>query len=272
MNNQVQTIRAKLEGLDTWTQLSVLLSWAFNINAAAINQAVRYIPDAPVDNGIEHFTEYDAARRQMREDAEDGNHVLPSLVGLHREIFGDIDVLGGTPTTFEDTHKFLTSKAPTKDRFVTDYNNRVRMGLKPGMPMAVFVEYEFERAMEQHNKLVARGEDAIRLCETCSEDTGMGSLPEWLIETMERKLIEKLHDRWTKLELRRTNPRSRKDARDAAASDQMMITRVLAEYGETPGWNDDSEQLVGQAKVTDDFGQAGKLDDIYKGEELAYRR
>lgn len=242
----IQQMQAQITGLDTYSQLSVLGSWSFMINAACINQAMRYIPDEPVDNGIEQFTQYEAARRSLIREAEDGNSRLPALLALQRDLQGMIYEADGQSRGIEDTFRFITENAPKRATFEADYDNRVRMGMKPAMSKRVFVDYEYERAMAQHNKLVACGEDAVRLCETITiEDTrGYNDLPDWITESFERKLVEKLHARWEKLDLVRSNPRRQKQIRDAAAADQRLIETVLDQYGETPGFDDDDSNTL----------------------------
>lgn len=248
----IQTMQAKLTRLDTYTQLSVLGSWSFIVNAACINQAMRFVPDEPVDNGIECFTQYEAARRAMIKEAEDSNRV-PALIALQRDLTGMIYEADGQSRGLDDTLGFLTENAPKRATFEADYDNRVRLGMKPGMSKRQFVDYEYERAMNQHNQLVAKGEHAVRLCDTITvEDTrGYNDLPEWVTESFERKFIEKLHARWEKLDLVRSNPRRQKQIRDAAAADQMQIAAVLAEYGEVPGFTEDepTAQPVAQTDV-----------------------
>lgn len=276
-NVKFNELISKVSALDTFTQSVILASWMASVNASAINQAIRYVPDEPVDNGIEQFTEYDAARRQLRVEAEDGRSTLPSLIGLHRELFGYMDVLGHmAPATFESTLAWMSEKAPKKETFARDYIERIRQGMKPGIPLQKFVEHEYEAAMRQHNRLVARGEDAIRLCETCSEDTGMGTLPERLLENMERKMISKLHDAWMRNERTRTDIKRPKEIRDEATSNQTLICHVLGQYGENPvheGADPELEALLkAAAPKADDFGKASNLNDLYDGKELAYRR
>jgi len=234
-------MQAQLTKLDTWSQLSVLGSWSFIVNAACINQAMRHVPDEPVDNGIEQFTQYEAARRSLLAEAD--TSYLPPLLALQRDLQGMIYEADGQGRGIEDTFKFLTEKTPKRSDFEAEFDNRARMGMRPAMTKRQFADFEYERAMAQHNKLVARGEDAVRLCETITiEDTrGYNDLPEWMTESFERKLVEKLHGRWEKLELVRTNPRKLKQMRDSAAADQRMIELVLAEYGEQPGFDADDD-------------------------------
>ena len=256
MNTNIVKMQAQLTNLDTWTQLSVLGSWNFIINSACINTAMRYVPDAPVDNGIEHFTEYEAARRNFLKDAEQSP--LVALLTLQRDITGMIYEADGEGRGLDNTLEFLTENAPKRSQFEEEYEMRRRQGMKPAMPKKTFVDYEYERAINQFNQLVSRGEHAVRLCETITvEGAEHSDLPEWMPETLERKLIEKLHARWEKLEFVRSNPRRQKAVRDSAQADQMMIAKVLAQYDETPGFGDDVDEP--QAMATDFLEAAGDL-------------
>lgn len=258
MNAQITKLFTLMSNLDSYSQLSVFGSWNFMINSACISNAMRYVPDEPVDNGIEHFTEYEAARRALMKDAD--NSQLPALLALQRDITGAIYEADGQGRGLDDTLEFLTQDAPKRATFEEEYERRRRQGLRPAMPKKVFVDYEYERAVNQFNQLVSRGEHAVRLCETFTlEGMDADDVPDWVPESMEAKLIEKLHGRWEKLEFVRSNPRRKKQIRDAAAADQMMIAKVLATFGETPGFGDDMDDND-DAVERDAFGaEAGDL-------------
>lgn len=253
MHHAIAKLQSSISHLDTYTQLSVYGSWGFTVNSACINAAMRYVPDEPVDNGIESFTQYEAARRALIKDAEDSN--LPSLLALQREITTWIYENDGTGRDLQNTLEFLRGNAPQRKRFEDEYEQRRRSGLKPGMSKKTFVDHEYERAVAQFNKLVALGEDAVRLCDTVTIENMSGNdVADWILESFEKKLIEKLHDRWEKLEFVRTNPRRKKQIRDSAAADQMMIAQVLADFNETVGFDAD-------AADADEFLN-GSLDDV----------
>lgn len=245
--HRYREMTVQLDKLDSWSQLSVLGSWQFAINAACINAAMRFVPEPNDELGIEGYTSYEAARRTAIRDAESSQ--LPALLGLQREINSMIENADGAGRDIQSTFEFLTHNAPSRATFEQEYDNRKRQGLHPGMPKKVFVDHEYERAMAAHNRLVAKGEEAVRLCETLTFDDKLmesQNLPEWIPDAFEQKLIAKLHARWEKLELTRTNPRQPKIKRDAATADQMMIVQVLAEYGEKPGFADDLESTPEQ--------------------------
>lgn len=319
----IKEMNAQLQLLDSWTQLSVYSSWSFMVNAACINQAMRYIPDAPEDNGIQEFTVYEAARRAMIKDA--GKSSLVSLIMLQRDVEGYIVNADGQARGLEDTLEFMTGSSPKAETYKREYEDRRRQGLKPAMPLKVFVEYEMERAMNQFNLIVHKGDDAVRLIDTftCAgmttsvertpprlqferamanwqraeadgtntepmpklenfhsnvseyddESEHKNELPDWITESFERKLIDKLHSRWEKLEFVRTNPRRRKTERDAAKADQMMIAKVLAEYGEEPGFADmdDDEEPEASARPLNEPTAASKADVKAPGPVTVYR-
>lgn len=230
-----------LNGLDVYTQLSVLGSWAYTINSACINAAMRYVPEAPDSSGIDGFNRYEAARASAIKDADESR--LPALLQLQADIDTAIGELDGEARGVADTFRFLSNRQPTREQFVAEYTNRQRQGCKPNMTVRQFVDFEFERAMQQHDKLVACGDDAVRICETLqfNHNRGYNDLPEWIVETFERKLVDKLQARWLKLELVRSDPRRRKEIRDAATADQLMIAEVLAKYDAEPPYDDTPE-------------------------------
>lgn len=256
----IQTMQAQLSNLDTYTQLSVLGSWAFTANAAAINAAMKYIPDAPVDNGIEQFTQYEAARRSLIAEAD--KSYVPAFIALSRDLAGSIYEADGQARDLDSTLQFMMERAPVRSTFEAEYDNRVRLGMKPGMSKKQFADFEFERAMKAHNELVAKGEHAVRLCDTITiaDDRGYSDLPDWVAESFYNKFIEKLHNRWEKLEMTRTNPRRRKEIRDSAAADQKLIERTLHEYDETPGFAPDNSSDKSFDSAAGDISAIGKQD------------
>lgn len=245
---KIANLMAKVSKLDTYTQLSILGSWSFTANAQCISQASKYVPEAPINTGIEELTQYEAARRKLLTEAE--TSYLPPFLALQRELNGMVNEADGQARGIEDTLTFLTERGPNRAQFVREYDERVRLGMKPGISRKAFADAEYERANKAHNDLVAKGEDAVRLCETVTiaEHRGYNDLPEWVAETFERKMVEKAHARWEKLEMARTNPRYPKVTRDGAAADQMLIVNLLAQYGEVPGSEEDLE-AANQANI-----------------------
>lgn len=233
----------KLDSLDKYTQLSVLGSWAFSVNASCISTAKRYIPDTPDETDINTYSLYDQARAALIRDAENSN--LAPMLALQNTLADMIYELGGTSSGIEGTLEWLVSQLPTRKQFEAEYETRRRAGAKPAMSIKQYTDYEYERAIKQHDELKAKGELAIRLCQTiCIEDSrGFGDLPNWVHENFERKMIAKMHDRWRKLEFYRMSAKRKEDA-DSAYADQLLIASVLAEYGEVPGFAPESGELA----------------------------
>lgn len=256
MKTFIEKLMAQVNKLDMWTQLAIFGGWQYMVNSACINTALRYVPDEPVDNGIEHYTQYEAARRRLIDEAETSN--LPALITLQRDISNSIGELGGTARELEDTLQFRSGKVPDKKTFEREFEERRRQGMRPNIPRQAFIKQEYEAACKAHNALVAKGEDAIRLCDTVTINGLEGNLPEWLPESMEQKMLEKLHDRWDKLERSRTNTRLKKKQRDEAEADQRMVAALLAEYDETPGISAD-EAAAEDAKQDAWLIKAGDL-------------
>lgn len=239
----IHNLFGKLDNLDKYTQLSVLGSWAFSVNASCISMAKRYVPTTPNETDINTYSLYDQARAAMIRDAEQSD--LAPMLALQSTLSGMIYELGGNSTGLEGTLEWLVSRLPTRKQFESEYELRRRAGAKPAMSMKQYTDHEYERAMKQHDDLVAKGELAVRLCQTIAIDDsrGFGDLPDWVAETFERKMISKLHDRWRTLEFFRMGAK-RKENADSAHADQMLIASVLAGYGETPSFEPDDVILV----------------------------
>lgn len=233
----------KIDNFDKYTQLSVLGSWSFNVNASCISMAKRYVPTTPDETDINTYSLYDQARAALIRDAE--NSDLAPMLALQSTLAGMIDELGGNSSGLEGTLEWLVSRLPTRKQFESEYELRRRAGAKPAMSMKQYTDHEYERAMKQHDDLVAKGELAVRLCQTIAIDDsrGFGDLPDWVVESFERKMISKLHDRWRKLEFFRMNAKRKEDA-DSAHADQMLIASVLSEFGETPGFAPEIDMLI----------------------------
>lgn len=240
MNEQIKNLLAEVESLDMYTQLSVLGSWNYSINAACINAALRHIPAVPDENGIADYTAWEQAVRTARfEASEDGR--LGELLSLRDAIMTAVEATSGEPRELDSTLEFMLERVPTAKQFEAEYEARRRQGMRVGIPLAKFVQAELATALERHAKLAARGGDAIKLCkQLLREDIrGDGELPEYIVETFESKMMDKLHARWEKLELVRTNFRARKQQRDAAYADQLLIKQLIEAHGESVGYSEE---------------------------------
>jgi hypothetical protein len=236
MNAKLTELFTKVDKLDSWTQLAILGSWAFTANSACINAALRYVPDAPPEgSGIEAVPQFEQARINAVKDAE--NSLLPVLLAVQRDISHAILQADGQIRDLDNTLEFMMGTAPKRETFEREFEERRRQGMKIGLTKKQFVDLEYDRACKRHEDLIAKGEHAVRLCQTLSvHDVDDTSTPDWMLEAFEQKLIDKAHSRWEKLELLRTNPRARKQIRDSAEADQMLIKTLLAEYNEVPGF------------------------------------
>lgn len=228
--------------LDLGTLSKILPSWGFLANTQAISQAVRFIPEHSGDaEGIEGYSAYEIARRELIKEAE--HSVLPALINLQRMVWGWMIEAGVSRTiTTESTIEYLnatlkyTSKPPSAETFKQDWRMRKAQMPDFAIPMEAFVSYEMDRAMNQHNQLLAKGDDAVRLIDTISLDVQSDEVPEWLPDAFESKMIDKLHDRWAALEIERTNLRAGKHRRDMAKANQLMVASTLEQYGESVGF------------------------------------
>lgn len=251
----ISQLQTKIEMLDTYTKAAVYGAWHYAVLSAAINAAMRSLPKEPEERTIDTFNDFVLEQQQTTQRAVE--RCVPGLMHLADDIATWINDNGGTPRTISETLDFMRGRNPTADQFKNEFEQRRRMGMKPSIPLAQFVEMELSLALRKHAEFVARGGDAVRLCETCAimaarevdeesvNDTH--TLPDWVLSTFEEKLISKLHARWTKLELQRTNWRAPQQARDDAAADQMLIQSLMIELGESPRVEEDEAAPVVQA-------------------------
>jgi hypothetical protein len=248
MQTELHEMTAAIADLDTYTQRSVIGSWSFFVNTQCLNQGMRAIPDVPEEGeGIDGFTPWEGAIKTALVDLAaseadgvigDFTTTLPAWIALHRVLSSMMQETGGDPSTIESTHEFLCSKGPTRGRFEADFALRVQMGMRPGITRKDFVDGEYTKAMDTHAQMLAKGQHAISLIDRMILGTGdniergFDDLPDWATETLLQKLIQKLNDRWVKLEIQRTNPRVNKNNRDTAEGDQLLIVECLRHYGE----------------------------------------
>lgn len=239
--DRVLRLHDKIAILDLGTLSKILPSWGFITNAQTINQAMRFVPEHSGDaEGIEGYSAYEIARRELIKEAE--HSVLPSLINLQRMIWGWMIDAGISRTITQEstldylnnTLKFISKGSPNAEPFKEEW--RLRKAQMPdfAIPMEAFVKYELDRAMNQYNQLLAKGDDAIRLIDTLSLDCRSDDIPEWMPDAFEQKMLDKLHSRWCDLEMERTAIRGEKRRRDIAKANQLMVVALLNEYGETP--------------------------------------
>lgn len=225
--------------LDVYTQRSIYGSWMFFSHQNAIKEAIRALPELPVESsGVDGFSEYENAVRKAVVDIQtvDGDwaSVLPAWLALSQHVSFMMRDVGGTPLPMSNVLEFLNNRAPTKEMFDAEFAARIKAGMRPGINRQAFIEHEYERAMARYNEQVAKGEHAIKLCESLNikESRGYGDLPEWATETMQDKMTTKLRDRWFRAEMDRTNPRLTSKRRDEAEGNQYIIEDVLNQLGD----------------------------------------
>mgnify|MGYP006312003797 FL=1 len=128
----------------------------------------------------------------------------------------------------ESTLEFLTKNPPSASQFEADYDARVRAGARPGLSKRDFCAAMLETEMRRHEDLVERGQAAIQFCFDLNvhADRGFGDLPDWALETIRDKTIDKLVKRWQRLDIRRTDPRLNEGDRLEAQADQDLLEIV----------------------------------------------
>lgn len=219
--------------LDKYTKISVLNSVKFYLNMQCIRQALRIMPEV-IEKTSDGRDEYDhLIAKTMDEYEKDGDYAtkLPAFIALneHLRVLMYDDML--EPSTMESTLEFMTRDRPTASRFEADYDARVKHGERPGLSKRDFCELQLEDAIKQHNLLIERGQSAIEFCNdlNVNEDRGFGDLPDWAIDAIYNKIVDKLVHRWGKLDIRRTGLRTKPTDRTEAQADQTLIEFVYKE-------------------------------------------
>lgn len=229
---------SQIDMLDTYSQLSILGSWQYATNSAAINAALKLIPEKGDVNDIDSANEFYAALKAAYADALE-NDQFCAMIALSADVATATSGVGEV-RNLEDTLAFMQGRKPTEAQFIAEYENRRRSGMRPGIPVKKFVATELASAMQNYNRLMTKGVDAIALIDYVrahTEETTYDCLPEWMAEALQQKLVEKLHARWEKLESNRTNLRLKKNRRDSAEADQLLVASVLTAHGEKVGYS-----------------------------------
>jgi len=235
MNSQIEKALNAVVKLDAWDIQSILGGVNYITRQAAINTVVRMIPEPPEEgSGLEGFTAWE----QHMKDPAIKKAVSP-MVGIADRV---MDVLNEytdlPPSQYEDVLAFMVQRPPQRATFVTEYDNRKKLGMRPSMPLSTFVDMEYATALTRHQHLVAKGEAAVHVLH--SVEGSEESAPEWLDEAIITKVHQKLEQRWMRAELRRTNPKITKADRDLAEANQLLIEEVIRETGGTvPSFADD---------------------------------
>ena len=229
--------------LDKWTKLSIYGSWAYIINSQCINYAMRYVPEIPEDiTGLDQFSAYDQARAELIRYAE--TSPLPDMIMLQRDVQDWILESEGQAGGLESTLRFMNEQMiPQRSRIEDQYRQMARIR-KPRISMDIFVEHEYRAAMKKHEDRIARGDDAVRLCETVTFDCKSEPLPEWLVEAFESKMLDKLHARWEQLEMDLMRPNMAQSRRKSIMADIQIIESTLESFGEKPTFYEDDAPSV----------------------------
>jgi hypothetical protein len=226
MNSQIEKAINEVTKLESWDIQSVLGAVNYLARQTAINTVVRLVPDTPPEgSGLDYFNEYD-----LKIKSPDIKKAASPIVGIANRMTEILNEHTDTmPSTYEQVLAFMTERPPSRDTFKREYDNRKKLGMRPGIPMAQFVDMEMATAVRRHNDLVAKGEIAINLLNGI-EGTDEQA-PEWMYEAIHNKILQKLEARWMKAEMRRTNPKIEKKDRDEAEANKRMIEGVITELG-----------------------------------------
>ena len=217
--------------LDKYTKISVLNSWRFFLNMQCIRQALRILPNDGIEktsDGREQYDQLIAHTMQEYEEEGDFAPALPAFIALNEHVRCTMydDML--EPSSMDSTLEFMSRDKPTADRFESDYDERVRQGMRPGISKREFCELQLQTALNQHDQLVERGQAAIQFCHDLNvgEARGWADLPDWAVDALYTKTVDKLVNRWGKLDIRRTGPRTSPNDRTEAQADQQLIEFV----------------------------------------------
>jgi hypothetical protein len=229
MNSHIEKVLGEVTKLDSWDIMSILGGVNYAVQQAAINQVVKLIPEPPEKgSGLENFTRWEQHMRdpQIRK-------VVNPFVGLSNRVKDVLNEYTDTPPSeYQNVLEFMLQRPPVRATFEAEYNRRKQLGMRPSMPLSVFVDMEYAAAMQRHANLTAKGEAAVLLLQQL--DGTDEEVPEWMIDTIDQKVEQKLEQRWNRAELRRTNPKLSKDKRDEAEANQQLIAAVITELGGTP--------------------------------------
>lgn len=226
MNSQLEKIINEVVKLDSWDILSILSGVNYMARQNAINAVVRKIPDRPGEDAtIDVFADY-KEKMQMPELTQE---VGPFVRVAERvtEVLNEYTDL--KPSGYEEVFDYMTQTPPKRSTYQNDYNARKAAGMRPNVPMSVFIDAEMTLALNRFNDTIAKGEDAVRILYSVegSDDAG----PDWFYERINDKVLQKLEDRWIKAEIRRTNLKLNSNDRDLTAANQKLIETVIQELG-----------------------------------------
>jgi hypothetical protein len=218
--------------LDKYTKTSVFNSWKFFLNMQCIRQALRILPDTDIEKTSDGREQYDQLiAHTMDEYEKEGDYAtkLPAFIALNEKLRVLMYDDGLDPSPMSDTLEFMCRTKPTAENFERDYDERVRQGQRPGISKRQFCELQLQDALRQHDTLVERGQAAIEFCNDLNvhTDRGHGDLPDWAVDAIYTKCIDKLTQRWGRLDIRRTALSTPMESRTEAQADQTLIEFVF---------------------------------------------
>jgi hypothetical protein len=219
--------------LDKFTKISVLNSVKFLLNMNCIRQALRILPDniEKTSDGRDLYDHLLAKTMDEYEHEGDYAPTLPAFIALNEYLRTTMydDML--EPSTMESTLEFMTKNPPKATDFEADYDARVAAGMRPGINKREFCQMQLDDAVKQHRQLEERGQAAIQFCEDLAvhQDRGFGDLPDWAVDAIYSKIVDKLAARWSKLDIRRTGLKMKPADRTEAEADQTLIEFVYEE-------------------------------------------
>jgi hypothetical protein len=187
MKTEIEKALNEVSKLDSWDITSVLGGVNYIVQQAAINTVVRMIPDPPEEgSGMENFTTWEQA---MKDPAI--RKAVSPIVGISSRVKDVLNEYTDTkPSEYEDVLEFMLQRPPQRVTFEQEYNNRKKLGMRPAMPMTVFVDMEYQTALARHAQLVAKGEAAVHLLH--SVDGSDEEAPEWMYDAISAKVNQKL--------------------------------------------------------------------------------
>jgi hypothetical protein len=226
MDTQFEKTLNAVVKLDSWDIQSALGAVNYLALQTAINMAVRLLPPNPPEaSGVEGFTAWE--QKIKTGDIKEAVGPVLGYAERAQDVLNEYTTV--SPFDYQHVLDFMTQRPPRQETFINEYNQRKAMGMRPGVPMSVFVAEEYKLAMQRHDHLVAVGQTAIHLLSNM--DGNDASAPDWFIEAVEAKVLQKLEQRWQKNEMRRTNPRISKSQRDEAEANQKLIVQTIEELG-----------------------------------------
>lgn len=242
MNHDIQKMLTEITKLDSWDIQSVLGGVNFVVQQAAINKAVSLLPDLPPEgSGIDGYTPWE--QKVHEPEIKEACAPIVGIANQVKDVLNEYTAM--QPSEYDKVLEWLLQRPPTRAAAEAEYNTRKRLGMRPGMPMPVFVESVHAGALKRFENLKAKGEAAVRFLH--GVDGNDADAPEWLYQSIHDKVQVKLAERWLNAEIRRTNPKITQHDRDLAAANQRLIEDVITELGGVPPEFSPGDEIVDDA-------------------------